>query len=318
MKFISLISIFVLLVSCNKKHENKEIKTGKVVNSYLTILGTIQDAGSPHIGCKKTCCNNLSNNQKNLRKIVSLALMDNETKQIFLIEATPDISNQLNKNKKFFNKNNQLKIDGIFLTHAHIGHYSGLMYLGKEAINSKKIQVFALPRMKGFLEQNGPWSQLIKLQNIYIKQIFFDSAISISKNLKITAIKVPHRDEYSETAGFIIEGKNKKALFIPDIDKWEKWNRNIIEIIKNVDYAFVDGTFYSEKEIKNRNISEIPHPLISESMKLFADLPPKEKNKIYFIHFNHTNPVLDVSSKEYKTVIKNGFNISQINSKFEL
>lgn len=317
MKFFLKILIIIIFASCIKKNE-KEGKRNDLGSASLTILGTIQDAGSPHIGCQKQCCKNLDESQKNLRKVVSLALTDNETNQNFLIEATPDITFQLNTNKLFSDNENHLKIDGIFITHAHIGHYSGLMYLGKEAINSNKVKVFALPKMKSFLEKNGPWSQLIKLQNIHIENLIFDSTITISKNLKITALKVPHRDEYSETAGFLIEGNIKKALFIPDIDKWEKWNRNIKELIKKVDYAFIDGTFYSEKELKNRNISEIPHPLISESIKLFDNLTLEQKNKIYFIHFNHTNPVLDKSSNEYKIVLKNGFNISHINSNFGL
>ena len=58
--------------------------------------------------------------------------------------------------------------DGIFLTHAHIGHYIGLMYLGKEAMNADQVPVYAMTRMKGFLIQNGPWSQLLKINNIRI------------------------------------------------------------------------------------------------------------------------------------------------------
>ena len=37
----------------------------------------------------------------------------------------------------------------------------------------------------------------------------------MSYKYSVTPIQVPHRDEYSETAGYIIKGKNKKALFIP-------------------------------------------------------------------------------------------------------
>ena len=61
-----------------------------------------------------------------------------------------------------------------------------------------------------------------------------------------------------------------------------KMNVSIVESIKNVDYAFLDGTFYDQKEINNRDMSEIPHPFVIESMKLFDDLEIKHKNKIYF------------------------------------
>ena len=114
---------------------------------------------------------------------------------------------------------------------------------------------------------------------------------------------MPHRDEYSETVGYVISGPNKSALFIPDIDKWEKWKLDINAEIKKVDYALLDATFFDEKEINNRDISEIPHPFIIESMKKFEMMTPEEKNKIIFIHFNHTNPVLK-DQRESTTVEK--------------
>jgi pyrroloquinoline quinone biosynthesis protein B len=118
--------------------------------------------------------------------------------------------------------------------------------------------------------------------------------------------------------GFVIEGPNKKVLFIPDIDKWSKWDKFIVEEIQKVDQAFIDGTFYDGKEINNRDIAEIPHPFVIESMELFKKLEPVQKSKICFIHFNHTNPLLDASSEESKTVKEKGFNIAQKGEVFAL
>lgn len=190
--------------------------------------------------------------------------------------------------------------DGIFVTHAHIGHYTGLMYLGKEAANASQVPVYAMPRMKTFLEQNGPWSQLVTNKNIVLNEMQENVDMQLSPQLHITPITVPHRDEFSETVGYRIEGPANKVLFIPDIDKWAKWNRNIAEEIAGVDYAFLDATFYDAAEINNRDISTIPHPFVIESMELFKSLSTAEKKKIYFIHFNHTNPLLRLESKETK------------------
>ena len=184
--------------------------------------------------------------------------------------------------------------DGIFLTHAHIGHYTGLMYLGKEATNAKKVPVYAMPKMGGFLEQNGPWNQLVTNNNITLKKLENNKAIVLSENLKVIPFTVPHRDEYSETVGYTIIGPNKTALFIPDIDKWEKWETNIIAAISKVDYAFIDATFYDAEEINNRDISQIPHPFVIESMALFDNLSETQKKKIHFIHFNHTKPFIRI------------------------
>jgi pyrroloquinoline quinone biosynthesis protein B len=175
-----------------------------------------------------------------------------------------------------------------------------------------------MPGMKSFLEQNGPWNQLVSNGNISIQELVDQKEMQLTSSIRITPKVVPHRDEYSETVGFSIAGPNKSALFIPDIDKWEKWDRNIIEEIAKVDYAFIDGTFYDGEEINHRDISEIPHPFIIESMALFQDLPEKEKDKIYFIHFNHTNPVLKPESIQSRQVEQNGFHIARIHDKFSL
>ncbi|MGB0929203.1 MAG: MBL fold metallo-hydrolase [Chitinophagales bacterium] len=129
------------------------------------------------------------------------------------------------------------------------------------------------------------------------------------QRLKVTPYLVPHRDEFSETVGFKIEGASKSALFIPDIDKWHLWDRDILKEIEGVDYAFLDATFYANGEIAGRDMSQIPHPFMEESLRLFADLPTKEK--VHFIHFNHTNPVLDKSSDAHQNILKQGFRVAK-------
>ncbi len=284
----------------------------------IIILGTIQDGGSPHIVCEKDCCKNLYSEPDNTRKVACLGIIDPFINSRFLIDATPDITSQLNELNKYLPTNKIKSPSGIFLTHGHIGHYTGLMYLGKEAMSAKNVPVFVMPKMKEFLETNAPWNLLVKDKNIKLAELKNEESINLSSYLRIKPILVPHRDELSETVGYIIEGANKKALYIPDINKWQLWSNDIISLIKSVDYAFIDGTFYSENELKSRNISEIPHPLISESMNLFKSLSEKDRNKIYFIHLNHTNPALNIDSQEYKLIIENGFNIAKYLDKFSL
>lgn len=287
------------------------IAFNQVNSTYsLKVLGVVQDGGLPHLGSNKLCCENIE--QK--RYVTSIMLINNENKESYLFDASPDINEQLN----FMGDGIKKNLKGIFLTHAHIGHYTGLMYFGREALNSKSINVYAMPRMKKFLEQNGPWSQLISLQNISITEVNNNSKLSIDPNVIIQPIEVPHRAEFSETVGYKIYGPNKKVLFIPDIDKWYLWEKSIIDEIKQVDYALIDATFYDSKEINYRDVSEIPHPFVVESMELFDAVKLEEKNKIFFIHLNHTNPLLDKSSDQYKFVKDKGYNIAEEGMKLEL
>jgi pyrroloquinoline quinone biosynthesis protein B len=279
-------------------------------DSYIRILGIAQDGGNQHAGCKKKCCKD-SWQYDSLRKyVVSLALVDSSAKKWWLFEATPDIKFQLQDFKVLTNGFYNYLPDGIFITHAHIGHYTGLMELGREVMNTKEIPVYVLPRMKTFLETNGPWSQLVNLKNIILNKLPKDSVFSLSAKISVETFRVPHRDEYSETAGFKISTGNKKYLFIPDIDKWQKWNRKIIEEVKSVDIAFLDGTFFSTDELPNRKISEVPHPLVSETMELFMNESKDVKSKIFFIHFNHTNPLI-WDEKAQINFLNTGFNLAK-------
>jgi len=287
-------------------------------NVLLHVLGTVQDAGSPHIACAKTCCTDLFAQGNGSRKVVSLGLVDALYQKTFLFEATPDLPEQLRALKLQAPFKETDIPDGVLLTHAHIGHYTGLMYFGKEAVNSKAVPVFAMPMMQAFLRNNGPWGQLLANDNIALMPLAHEQPTPLTEQVYVVPFLVPHRDEYSETVGYTIVGPNKSALFIPDIDKWEKWKTPIIAEIKKVDYAFLDATFFDAEEINNRDISEIPHPFVIESMALFKTLSAREKEKVHFIHFNHTNPILDPESLQSKQVEEAGFHVARQGMVFQL
>jgi pyrroloquinoline quinone biosynthesis protein B len=302
-RVLNLVTFLIISISVNSQSE------------YIYILGNTQDAGLPHIGCQHPFCED-SFNVYEEHYTTSIAVVNSDIKKYILFEATPDITFQLNNLKQnIFDE--FLLPESIYITHAHIGHYTGLMYFGREALGAKDLMVRVLPRMSYFLQNNGPWSQLVDINNIKIKEINFGSSTKELANIDVTPLQVPHRDEYSETAGYIIKGKNKKALFIPDIDKWEKWDRDLSQLAKEFDFLLIDATFYDSKEI-NRDISEIPHPLVMETIDLLTGLSTENRNKVYFIHMNHTNMMLDPNSDLSKLVTSKGFNIARLGQKLYL
>jgi pyrroloquinoline quinone biosynthesis protein B len=311
MKVLTILFLFSLLLW-------NSVDSTKQDAPILLILGTIQDAGSPHTGCTKDCCKALFKQPDPNRMVVSLGLIDPQNQMNWLFEATPDLPRQMKLLKEHSPFQSEETPNGILLTHAHIGHYSGLMYLGRESMNAKSIPVYSMPRMGDFLEKNGPWSQLLSLKNIVLQNIQDQQVVQLSNSIKVIPLIVPHRDEFSETVGYRIQGPNKSALFIPDIDKWERWTKDIVSEIKQVDYAFLDATFYDNQELNYRNMAEIPHPFVVESMARFKNLPQTEKQKIYFIHLNHTNPLLNPKSPQRKVLRKNGFQVAEFQQIFHL
>ncbi len=279
----------------------------------LVVLGVAQDAGKPQIGNP----GDAAWTDRSLRRhATSLALVDRRAAPVrrWLFEATPDIREELHRLDEIAPVENSVALDGIFLTHAHIGHYAGLMFLGLESAGAEHVPVYVMPRMAAFLEANGPWSQLVRLENIYLAIMSSEEPEAIGDDVSVTPFLVPHRQEFSEVVGFRIKGPSRTAIFIPDIDSWEEWDAigvKIEDAIAASDIAFLDATFYADGEIPGRDMSGFPHPFASHSMARFAALPAAEKAKIRFIHMNHTNPLIDPYSDERRALFKAGFEIAE-------
>ena len=280
---------------------------------YVVVLGIAQDGGLPHAGCLKSCCKNLWGTGNN-EKVASIGIVDPKTGQSWLIDATPDFASQLH----ILENIHKTKLSGIFLTHAHIGHYSGLLQLGREVMGAKDMPVYAMPRMKSFLYENSPWNQLLSLENIKIIDLKNSKEIKLSSQLYIEPFLVPHRDEFSETVGYRVVSNKKSLVYIPDIDKWSKWDQDIFQVVLHSDFALLDGTFYSSDEIPHRDMSEIPHPFIIETMDLLDNMNSKNRKKIYFIHFNHSNPAINYTSSVSNIIRSKRFNIAKEGLKLDL
>ena len=283
----------------------------------LIILGIAQDAGYPQANCKKSCCTALWDDKSRRKMVSCLGIRDYKSQKTWLFDATPDFKDQL----QILNNDAKVPFDlaGIFLTHAHIGHYTGLVHLGREAMGAESVKVYTMPKMKSYLASNGPWSQLVSLDNINLQDLENNKPILLAEGrIKVIPLLVPHRDEFSETVGYRIETQNQSVLFIPDIDKWSKWNHDIKRLISEVDLAFLDGTFYRNGEIWGRDMSQIPHPFIEESLSLLAPLADDEKSKVHFIHLNHTNPLLNVKSEEFSDFTTTQYKVAIEGSTYEL
>jgi len=285
--------------------------------AHIQILGIAQDAGYPQTNCYQPHCMRAWEARELRRTASSIAVIDSTGKTKLLFDATPDMREQLYELHRVA-PDGEFLLGGVFLTHAHMGHYTGLMHFGRESAGTSEVPVYAMPRMHEYLSANGPWSQLVQLQNIKLFGLTDGKPVQASPNITVTPMLVPHRDEYSETVGFRIDGPNKSAVFIPDIDKWEMWSTDIRDVVKSVDYALLDATFFKDGELVGRDMSKIKHPFVSESMDLFDSLSDEEKKRVIFIHMNHTNPLLIEGSPEQAEVEQRGFRFAREGMRLEL
>jgi pyrroloquinoline quinone biosynthesis protein B len=245
----------------------------------LVVLGIAQDAGIPHLGCQEPLCESVRRGERPRQRVASIGLVNPVLDQAYLFDATPDLPSQVH------DLTGGRPPDAVFLTHGHIGHYTGLMYFGRESIDAPAVPIYATDRMAAFLTANGPWSLLAERRNIDLRPLAPGRAVRLEAGVTVTALAVPHRDEFTDTVGFLIEGPNRKALYVPDIDQWSRWDTDIRELAGQVDLLLVDGTFASADEIPGRSIEDIPHPLMDVTRDLLRDV----RAGVWFIHLNHTN-----------------------------
>ena len=295
--------------------------SGSKSDILVKVLGTAQDGGIPQIGCYCSNCQMARKDPRFSRLISSLGILDLRNNKAFIIDTTPDLRiqyDQIHERLGRIKAGKKNIPDGILLTHAHIGHYPGLMFYGYESLSTRNLPVYCSKKMGDFLSNNGPWDQLVSLENISLKIVQPNEKIILTENISVNTFKVPHRDEYSDTLGFKILGPEKKLLYIPDILGWKAWNRSIEEEVEQTDTAILDGTFFSPEELPGRDLTKIGHPFITTSMKVLKNFPASGKNKVFFTHLNHSNLALNPEGKEQRSIIEAGFGIASEGMEFFL
>jgi pyrroloquinoline quinone biosynthesis protein B len=282
---------------------------------YVVVLGTAQDGGLPHAACTCPRCVDARRDPGRRRRVASIAIVVPSTGRRFLVDATPDLREQLDLlpvvGTHATGKVDRAPVDGVLLTHAHIGHYLGLEFFGFEAVHTLGLPVHATPRMAAFLRANAPWSRLVERGEIEIREATPGTAFDLDAGVRVTPFNVPHRDEDSDTVGFAIAGPRHTIVYVPDTDRWDTWSGEARRALDACDVALVDGTFFSAGELPGRDVSSIGHPLIVATMDLLRDRVRAGRLRVLFTHLNHSNHALDPSGAERRAIVDGGFEVAE-------
>ncbi len=322
---LSAVLAALLLGSCIVEPPSPSSPPGRTANMDPTrpafdlyVLGVAQDGGMPHVGCTRECCETAR--RTGLRRFpAALGIRSRADDRLLLIEATPAVEAQLALLHALSGVRPlpRRPVDALLLTHAHIGHYLGLAFFGREVAGVKGLPLWVGPRMAAFLKRNGPWSQCVALGQLALRDIPMDRPFEPLPGLEIRAIPVPHRDEFSETLAFKIRGPSRTVLFVPDIDAWDRHRGLLESLLEGVDVAYVDGTFYDGRELGDRDLSLIPHPLVLHTVERLAAEAARRPGWIRFLHLNHTNPLFADPSLR-RDLEARGFRIAERGEHLEL
>lgn len=306
----------LLVLVCSVSFACRALPAGAPSGPYLVVLGTSQDAGTPQLACRCERCEGARRDPSRRRLAASGLLVDPRSGRRWLFDATPDLREQVELARDHGGPppdagGRPPLFDGIFLTHAHIGHYAGLVHLGREAYATEATPLYATASMGTFLKDNGPWSLLFEEDRLRHVPVAPGAPVRLADDLTVTPLAVPHRHEFSDTVAFVIEGPDRSVLYMPDIDAWAGLEPPIEELVERVDAALVDGTFFDGEELPGRDLSTIPHPFVAHTMERFADHPQAERGKLWFFHLNHSNPVGDPGSAAARRVRAAGMAVAR-------
>jgi|SRR5580693_4212270 pyrroloquinoline quinone biosynthesis protein B len=286
----------------------------------LVALGTVQDGGLPQPGCECARCVAARRDPARRRYVASLGIWCPQSGRFYLVDATPDLGAQIEQVHRLRGVAERLAargstdrkpVDGVLLTHAHVGHYLGLAFFGFEVLDTRELPVYGSARMTAFLSGNGPWDQLVRRRNIVPRPLAPGRPLALDDGVSVVPLAVPHRAEYTDTFGFIVRGPRVRALYVPDTDSWTAWPVPLPELVERekIDVALLDGTFESAAELPGRDVRRIGHPLMSETMDLLAGRVAAGRLKVWFTHLNHSNRALEPGSAARRALEARGFRV---------
>ncbi len=295
---------------------------------YVLVLGTAQDAGVPQVNCFSPNCEAVRQGLRQRPRVASLGVVDPQDGRRFLIDATPDFVDQVGALLLHPEGNEtptgsvrlEEHLHGVFLTHSHMGHYTGLIHTGREGAASRDLPLYASTRMLAYLRANEPWAFLFDNEHLEAFALEPGRTVELTPRLRVTPVDVVHRQEFADTFGYLIEGPARSLLYVPDADVWEGWTVPFETLVDRTDIALLDGSFFSHDELGHRPQGDVPHPPVITTIELFEQRAGdgKDNPETWFIHLNNTNPLWDPDSSESTVVRDAGFGVARGGQTFHL
>ena len=285
----------------------------------LFVLGVAQDGGLPHLGCTQPCCINARQSGR-VETPACMAIRNVDTRSLLLLEATPSITSQVALLHALIGTSHGEKamVDAIAITHAHTGHYTGLMHLGKEGAATDQVPVHVSMAVANVLQTNAPWSGLVDGNHIALETFEPGRTFEPLQGIAIEPVAVPHRDELSDTMAFKVHGAHCTALFCPDIDAW---GCMLEPLLCGVDVAFIDGTFFDDAELdqvgSRRDRQSIPHPTMMDTMLSIESMGKARPRDVRFIHLNHSNATFH-GGRAAQELADRGFRVAKTGDRIDL
>ena len=290
----------------------------------IRILGAAAGGGYPQWNCHCNGCETVRDGGAIPLTQSSIAVQSEENGSWFLINASPDIRQQIEAMRaegcfKDPQGNRSLPFAGILLTDAEIDHTTGLILLRE---STAPLNIYSTTTVKQALTSG--YAILSTLQNycgVKWAPITPGEIIKLTDDLEVEPFALSTKaPKYIQSTVVEVWGigltirdtiTNSTLTYAPGMGSIDNDLRQRFE---NSDCILIDGTFWTNDELPSlgigaRTAKAMGHLPLSGDDGSLSQLASISNTRKIFVHINNTNPILIPNSSESQAVENHGFEI---------
>jgi pyrroloquinoline quinone biosynthesis protein B len=297
----------------------------------IVVLGAAAGGGLPQWNCGCSICCTARNDRPELRSTQASIAISLDDTHWFLINASPDLRQQLTATPQLHPKDGRLRhspIAGVILTNSEVDAVAGLLSLRE----GWPFTVYAHPRVLAILKSNSIFNVLnektVMRQPIAVDETF-EPALpdGTPSGIEVVPFTVPGKgawylegkqhpggeDTEGDTLGLRITDKRTGKYFF-FLAACARVTPELAARIANAPLVFFDGTVWRDDELivarlGNKTGQGMGHISMSGEDGAIAALADLHIDKKVFLHINNSNPALLPGSTERQTAEHAGWKI---------
>ena len=297
----------------------------------IVVLGAAAGGGVPQWNCGCPVCQAARNERPELQSTQASIAISADDQHWFLINASPDLRQQLIATPQLYPKPGQLRhspISGVILTNSEVDAVAGLLSMRE----GSPFTIYAHPRVHAILKVNNIFNVLsetnVKRQPIAIDEAFEPALPDGSPSrIEIVPFAVPGKGAWylegkahpagdggaGDTLGLRIGDKTSGKHFY-FLAACAEVTPELKARLAGASLVFFDGTVWRDDELMAAGLGAktgqaMGHIAMSGDNGAIAALADLGIDRKIFLHINNSNPALLRDSAERKTAERAGWQI---------
>lgn len=267
----------------------------------VCVLGSAAGGGYPQWNCRCRVCEAARAGESRPRTQSSLAIRG-EDGPWFLVNASPDLRQQLEMLDARVDGVRAPPVAGVLLTDAEIDHTAGLLLMRESAT---PIRVYGGAPVERALRET-----LLRMLERFSGVDW--NALQTERELPLegSSLAVEPFVVSEDQTGFVFRERGGTVTYVPGLARLDD---AIVARFAASDVVLVDGTFWHDDDlarlgISDRTAGDMGHvPLTGGTLEMLAGL---ERPRKILVHINNTNPILLEDSPERAEVVRAGVEVA--------